>query len=92
MSNGLEPDQDRRSVGPGLGPNCFLRLSADNKSRRLQANSYALRIKQGTMGNNADSDEMPNVCKSSDQNQLEISAVLVKRLKMAHFSKSLDPR
>ena len=23
MSNGLDPDQDRHSVGPDLGPNCF---------------------------------------------------------------------
>ena len=29
MSNSLDPDQDRLSVGPDLGPNCFLRLSAD---------------------------------------------------------------
>ena len=33
VSNGLDPDQDRRSVGPDLGPNCFQRLSADDKSR-----------------------------------------------------------
>ena len=25
----LDPDQDRRSVGPGLDPNCLQRLSAD---------------------------------------------------------------
>ena len=30
VSNGLDPDQDRRSVGPDLGPNCMQRLSADN--------------------------------------------------------------
>ena len=23
VSNGLDPDQDRRYVGPDLGPNCF---------------------------------------------------------------------
>ena len=28
MSNSLDPDQDRRSVGPDLGPNCLQRLSA----------------------------------------------------------------
>ena len=28
VSNGLDPDQDRRSVGPDLGPNCLQRLSA----------------------------------------------------------------
>ena len=31
-SNGLDPDQDQQSVGPDLGPNCFQRLSADDKS------------------------------------------------------------
>ena len=33
VSNGLDPDQDRRSVGPDLCPNCLQRLSAGNKSR-----------------------------------------------------------
>ena len=28
----LYPDQDQRSVGPDLGPNCLQRLSADDKS------------------------------------------------------------
>ena len=32
VSNGLDPDQDRHSVGPDLGPNCLQRLSADDKS------------------------------------------------------------
>ena len=32
VSNGLDPDQDRRSVVPDLGPNCLQRLSADDKS------------------------------------------------------------
>ena len=31
VSNGLDPDQDRRSVSPDLGPNHLQRLSADNK-------------------------------------------------------------
>ena len=30
--NGLDPDQDQRSVGPDMGPNCLQRLSADDKS------------------------------------------------------------
>ena len=30
---GLDPDQDRHSVGPDLGPNCLQSLSADNTSR-----------------------------------------------------------
>ena len=33
VSNGLDPDQDRCSVVPDLGPNRLQRLSADNKSR-----------------------------------------------------------
>ena len=37
--NGLDPDQDRRFVGPDLGPNCLQRLSADDKSRRQQGKS-----------------------------------------------------
>ena len=32
MSNSLDPDQDRHSVGPDLGPNRLQRLSADDKS------------------------------------------------------------
>ena len=34
VSNGLDPDQDQRSVGLDLGPDCFQRLSADEKSCR----------------------------------------------------------
>ena len=26
VSNGLDPDQDKHSVGPDLGPNCLQRL------------------------------------------------------------------
>ena len=33
VSNNLDPDQDRHSVGPDLDPNCLQRLSADDKSR-----------------------------------------------------------
>ena len=32
-SNSLDPDQDRHSVVPDLGPSCLQRLSADEKSR-----------------------------------------------------------
>ena len=32
-SNSLNPDQDRRSVSPNLGPNYMQRLSADDKLR-----------------------------------------------------------
>ena len=31
VSNSLDPDEDRHSVGPHLGPNCLQRLSADSK-------------------------------------------------------------
>ena len=34
FSTSLDPDQDRHSVGSDLGPNCLLRLSVDDKSRR----------------------------------------------------------
>ena len=30
--NGLDPVQDRHSVGPDLGPNCLQGLSAEDKS------------------------------------------------------------
>ena len=40
MSNCLDQDQDRSSVGPDLGPICLQRLSADGKSRRYQEKSY----------------------------------------------------
>ena len=36
VSNGLDTDQDRLSVGPDLGPNYLQRLSADDKSHRKQ--------------------------------------------------------
>ena len=32
VSNILDPDQDRPSAGPDLGPNCLQRLSVYNKS------------------------------------------------------------
>ena len=34
VSNGFNPDQAQHCVGPGLGPNCLQRLSADNASRQ----------------------------------------------------------
>ena len=39
MSNSLAPDQDQRSVGSDLGPNCLQRLKADGKSRRWRGKS-----------------------------------------------------
>ena len=35
VSNGLDPDQERRFVCPDLGPNCLQRFSADDPSRQL---------------------------------------------------------
>ena len=35
----LYPDQSQIFVGPGLGPNCLQRLSADDKSLCLRENS-----------------------------------------------------
>ena len=29
----MDPDHDRHSVGPGLGPKCLQRLSEDDKSQ-----------------------------------------------------------
>ena len=38
VSNGLYPDQDRRTVSPDLGPNYLQRSSGDDKIRGLQSN------------------------------------------------------
>ena len=35
VSNGLDPDQDRRYVDPDLGPNCLLRLSKAASKERV---------------------------------------------------------
>ena len=35
VSNSLDPDQAWHFVGPGLGPNCLLRLSAGDKKSPL---------------------------------------------------------
>ena len=40
MSNSLDPDQDRRFVGPDLGPNCLQRLSAEDKNLELSFSMY----------------------------------------------------
>ena len=36
VSNSLDPDKDRHSVSPDLGPNCLQRLSAESKSQSKQ--------------------------------------------------------
>ena len=38
--NSLDPDKDRHFVGPDLGPNCWQRLSVDDKSRSKHGKSY----------------------------------------------------
>ena len=40
LSNGLDPDQDRRSVGPDLDPNRLQGLSAVDTSREGVAASF----------------------------------------------------
>ena len=37
VSNSFDTDKARRDVGPGLGPNCLQRLSADDKRRHQGA-------------------------------------------------------
>ena len=42
VSNSLDPDQDRDSVGPDLYPNCLQRSSADDKitTNRQRVNGH----------------------------------------------------
>ena len=42
MSNSLDPDQTRRLVGSDLGPNCLQRLSADDTSRHIVKDGFAV--------------------------------------------------
>ena len=37
MSNRFDPDQDRHSVGPDLGPNCFQRFVSKRQQSLLAA-------------------------------------------------------
>ena len=39
VSNSLNPDQDRQTVGPDLDPNSLQKLSADHKSHLYQGKS-----------------------------------------------------
>ena len=39
LSNDLDPDQNRRTVGPNLDPNGLQSISVDDKSRFLQGKS-----------------------------------------------------
>ena len=36
VSNSLDPDQDRRSVGPDLGPNCLQRIIVTASKERVK--------------------------------------------------------
>ena len=36
----MDPDQDQHSVGPGLGPSCLQRLTAEDKSHLWQEKNY----------------------------------------------------
>ena len=52
VSNGSDPDQDRRSVGPDLGSNCLQRLSAGDffvaaTSSKERANSNKRCVRYG---------------------------------------------
>ena len=42
MSNSLDRDQARHFVGPDQGPNCLLRLTADDTSRQRVNFRYIL--------------------------------------------------
>ena len=42
VSNILEPDQARRFVGPDLGSNCLVRLSADDTRRQRTNDSLVI--------------------------------------------------
>ena len=44
LSNGLDPDQGRRSVGTDLGPNWLQRLSADDKAKKAKKDGSDLRM------------------------------------------------
>ena len=47
MPNNLDPDQDRRSVGPDLGPNCLHKLSADDKSHAAKYIDFSFPLHAG---------------------------------------------
>ena len=44
VTNSLDPDQDRHSVGPDLGPNFLQGLSAGDESRRQQGTSQGINL------------------------------------------------
>ena len=39
VSNNLDPDQDRHSISPDLGPNCLQWFLADDKRKELKSKS-----------------------------------------------------
>ena len=52
MSNSLDPDQARRNVGPGLGPDCLQRLPADDTSRQRVKRYIQIAVTVENNGNN----------------------------------------
>ena len=52
MSNRLDPDQERFSVSPDLGPNCLQKLSADLKSPLASKEARNSNLKTCSMPNN----------------------------------------
>ena len=52
MSNSLDPDQARRYVGPGLGPDCLQRLPADDTSRQRVKRYIQIAVTVENNGNN----------------------------------------
>ena len=63
-SNSLDPDQARGFVGPDLDPNCLLRLSADDTSRRRVNHIF----KQHILGFHSSHTQSMDVDEDSDQN------------------------
>ena len=59
MSNGLDPDQDRHTVGSDLGPNCLQRFSADVKhhSSKEELTLYLIEPPFKAFANRADPDQ-----------------------------------
>ena len=52
VSINLGPDQDRQNVGPDMGPNCFQRLSIDDKIRHWRKGQCAYAVKELSLNTN----------------------------------------
>ena len=53
VSNNLDPDQERNSVGPDLGPNCLQRLLTDVKSHLYQGRTSYMYMHNVTLNMHA---------------------------------------